>query len=901
MQKKILILIMLFGFSLLNVKALDKVAYVDNYYIPTENSIESQPSLGYTNYSYYPATSSFYEFFDKDNHYNVIFEINNDSKNLGWAKFDENMNLLEEITIPRYLTYFGNAIYYNDYLYVIYGENDNKTINSALPEYGTSITMEIVKYNMDGKVQNTLEIMGKDTSTFYNALNKTASFIGYGTKSPFNVANCDIAVNKDGVIAFLFGRQMYNGHQSSFVIYVDADTLKHYNKSSDLDFDSKYYFLTKNFFVSHSFDQRILATEDNNFLLANKSDGTPERAFIIDKSKWTSNNSSYLEYATFHFRESTDAVTNSYNYTMADMGNLVELDDGYLFVSSSEKTLSLNYALKTAGNESRNIFIQKFDKNFEGKTTETLQLFKTEERKSESKRTDKQNNGSFFLNDDGETDYGVKWLTNYNLDKTVLEVRAFKLNNNQVIIIWAEKNFNESTSLDNIKYYYEIIDNNGNIVKETMQIDSANPSTLIHYNVKNNYIYWTEKAGDKILKINKLDINKTSDAIVFERVGKEEVVINDSDVKTYQFSVNTNKSSKLSWYSAFPNVATVDDNGLVTIKGNGTTIIQVTNSEYNKKLTYTLKVDYKVKNIIPDTDKIVVGENKSYTLRYKVNDNANLKDIDWTSSSDEIFTVENIYTSSVTLTGKKNGKAKLIGVAKDGGGARIELDVEVGNMIKSLTFEKDTYTVEVGKSVKLNIIKDPIDSNEGIIFDAGGTNGKAEITEDGVLTVKQSGTFNVFAYPASTYSIYAKAKIIGIETTLNKKSMHLTKGKSEDLILTTYPNDYNPQWESDKPSVARVDSNGKVTAVSDGQAKITVTTSNGLKAECIVTVGDYIRGDLTRNGSIEVSDATEALLKTIEELDTTEEDLLIADFDENGKINASDATEILLLYINSDY
>ncbi len=68
-------------------------------------------------------------------------------------------------------------------------------------------------------------------------------------------------------------------------------------------------------------------------------------------------------------------------------------------------------------------------------------------------------------------------------------------------------------------------------------------------------------------------------------------------------------------------------------------------------------------------------------------------------------------------------------------------------------------------------------------------------------------------------------------------------------------------------------------------------------------IGDisYLRGDLTRNGSIEVSDATEALLKTIEELDTTEEDLLIADFDENGKINASDATEILLLYINGDY
>ena len=58
------------------------------------------------------------------------------------------------------------------------------------------------------------------------------------------------------------------------------------------------------------------------------------------------------------------------------------------------------------------------------------------------------------------------------------------------------------------------------------------------------------------------------------------------------------------------------------------------------------------------------------------------------------------------------------------------------------------------------------------------------------------------------------------------------------------------QWSSDSSS-AKVEKTGKytarVTGVSNGNAKITVSTGNGYKAECIVTVETKIIGITVRS------------------------------------------------------
>lgn len=74
---------------------------------------------------------------------------------------------------------------------------------------------------------------------------------------------------------------------------------------------------------------------------------------------------------------------------------------------------------------------------------------------------------------------------------------------------------------------------------------------------------------------------------------------------------------------------------------------------------------------------------------------------------------------------------------------------------------------------------------------------------------------------------------------LNESAITLTVDQSETLIATVIPDDAtnkNVTWESSNEKVAKVD-NGKVTAISTGNAKITVTTVEGTKtATCTVTV-----------------------------------------------------------------
>ena len=99
---------------------------------------------------------------------------------------------------------------------------------------------------------------------------------------------------------------------------------------------------------------------------------------------------------------------------------------------------------------------------------------------------------------------------------------------------------------------------------------------------------------------------------------------------------------------------------------------------------------------------------------------------------------------------------------------------------------------------------------------------------------------------------YASAvPVLGV--TLDKQTMSLTVGSTGTLTATITPTDAANQsltWTSDKEAVATVDENGKVTAVAEGTAKITVKTVDGEKtAVCTVTVTAKTSGGSSSGGS----------------------------------------------------
>jgi uncharacterized protein YjdB len=79
------------------------------------------------------------------------------------------------------------------------------------------------------------------------------------------------------------------------------------------------------------------------------------------------------------------------------------------------------------------------------------------------------------------------------------------------------------------------------------------------------------------------------------------------------------------------------------------------------------------------------------------------------------------------------------------------------------------------------------------------------------------------------------------EISLNKTSLSLNIGQTEDLIATVKPDNADNKsltWSSSDESIATVDENGKVTAIKEGSATITAKTADGsnLTATCAVNV-----------------------------------------------------------------
>lgn len=74
---------------------------------------------------------------------------------------------------------------------------------------------------------------------------------------------------------------------------------------------------------------------------------------------------------------------------------------------------------------------------------------------------------------------------------------------------------------------------------------------------------------------------------------------------------------------------------------------------------------------------------------------------------------------------------------------------------------------------------------------------------------------------------------------LDKSQVSISPGETVILKVNLTPDNVTQMsltWESSDENVVQVDEAGKITGIKDGEAKITVSTINGLKAVCVVSV-----------------------------------------------------------------
>ena len=168
--------------------------------------------------------------------------------------------------------------------------------------------------------------------------------------------------------------------------------------------------------------------------------------------------------------------------------------------------------------------------------------------------------------------------------------------------------------------------------------------------------------------------------------------------------------------------------------------------------------------------------------------------------------------------------------------------------VENVTLDMSTATLDVNGTLRLVVTIDPEDAyNQNVRWKSSDTS-VATVSDAGVVSAKAPGTTTIIVTTedggfTATCIVTVIRQVVGI--TISPKPLSLTEGKKEVLTAIFTPSDASNQtvnWSSSNSTIAEVDHNGVVTAISAGAtgtatATIRATTQDGTKYdECTVTV-----------------------------------------------------------------
>ena len=117
------------------------------------------------------------------------------------------------------------------------------------------------------------------------------------------------------------------------------------------------------------------------------------------------------------------------------------------------------------------------------------------------------------------------------------------------------------------------------------------------------------------------------------------------------------------------------------------------------------------------------------------------------------------------------------------------------------------------------------------------------VDEDGTVTAQNTGKATITALVSNGQALRCSVTVasdIG-KVTLNKNDLILREAGEQETLTAAVAVETSRNvpitWISSNPGVATVDTNGVVTAVADGEAKITALSPEGKFDTCVVMVG----------------------------------------------------------------
>ncbi|BCN31939.1 Ig-like domain-containing protein [Anaeromicropila herbilytica] len=233
------------------------------------------------------------------------------------------------------------------------------------------------------------------------------------------------------------------------------------------------------------------------------------------------------------------------------------------------------------------------------------------------------------------------------------------------------------------------------------------------------------------------------------------------------------------------------------------------------------------------------------TITYSINNGMlYLNSTDTESGVKEILYSTNGYnyssyrSSGINMSNSNNTTYYTYSIDQAGNKSSI---IQISNIpVTKVAFERDNYSVEKNSSFTLTPIITPSNATVKTITWRSSNERVAKVV-NGVVTGISEGKTTITAISSNGYKAYCTVTVTGLSVTginVSETTVTLRYGERHTISATVLP--YNAQnrsvtWSSSNDYVATV-VNGVIYARNKGTAYIIATSSNGMKALCLVTV-----------------------------------------------------------------
>ena len=331
-----------------------------------------------------------------------------------------------------------------------------------------------------------------------------------------------------------------------------------------------------------------------------------------------------------------------------------------------------------------------------------------------------------------------------------------------------------------------------------------------------------------------------------------EIIEGESAVLSASVSPEAASDRAVAWSSSDRSVATVDKAGTVHGLRPGTATVTATAEGKSGTCAVTVKAKaIGVTEVTLDKTELTLTEGETETLTATVRpDNADNRKVTWSSDKTEIATVD----GAGRVTAVKAGEAVVTVMTEDGGRtATCAVTVKAKTVsVTEVTLDRAELTLTEGETETLTATVKPDNADNRKVTWSSDKTEIATVDGAGKVTAVKAGEAVVTVTTedggkTATCKVTVKAKVVPV-TGVDVKPWSVTIGANgtTKLTCTVAPSNAtnrNVRWESDNPSVATVDSDGNVRAVSAGVAKVSaVTEDGGFRSGCTVTVKEFSSG-----------------------------------------------------------